>query len=96
MHVEEGEREEDECDMGQGVEEKAQDTDFDEDTNTEQVCLLQHNHPTDPGLVQKYDIKSKQGYIKFAFKKGPCRPYMEFPKDERGRSSQKQWYSDNP
>lgn len=94
MHVEEGEREEDECDMGQGVEEKAQD--FDEETNTEYVCLLQHNHPTDPGLVQKYDIKFKQGYIKFAFKKGPCRPYMEFPKDERGRSSQKQWYRDNP
>lgn len=59
MHVEEGEREENDCDMGQGVEKEAQDTDFDEETNTEYVHLLQHKHPTDPGLVQKYDIKSK-------------------------------------
>lgn len=46
MHVAEEEREEDECDMDQGVEKKAPDTDFDEENNTEYVSLLQHKHPT--------------------------------------------------
>lgn len=41
-----GERREDECDMGQGVEKKAPDTDFDEENNTEYVSLLQHKYPT--------------------------------------------------
>lgn len=42
-------------------------------------------HPTDPGLVQKYDIKSNQRYIK----KGPCQPDIKVPKNEREHSFQK-------
>ncbi|KAI9534130.1 hypothetical protein NQZ68_016848 [Dissostichus eleginoides] len=63
---------------------------------SEFVFLLQLPNPTDPSHVQKNNIKYNEAFVKCSNSIGPCRPLVQFPKNQDGRSFQGHWYDENP
>lgn len=58
--------------------------------------LLQLQNPSDPAHVKKYNVTYNVDFTKFSNSIGPCRPILLFPKNDQGRSFQRQWYEEHP
>ncbi|KAI4830989.1 hypothetical protein KUCAC02_002590 [Chaenocephalus aceratus] len=63
---------------------------------SEFVFLLQLPNPTDPAHVQKNNIKYNEAFVTFSNSIGPCRPLVQFPTNQDGRSFQGHWFDENP
>ncbi|XP_033946654.2 zinc finger protein ZFP2-like [Pseudochaenichthys georgianus] len=53
-------------------------------------------NPTNPAHVQKNNIKYNEAFVKFSNSIGPCRPLVQFPTNQDGRSFQGHRYDENP